>query len=363
MSRILIIVLAAALAIAALAGLGSWVLGSEPVAMRLFARQAEARLGADRLASLPEGLTVAFCGTGSPLPDPTRVQSCTAVIAGTRVFVVDSGSGSARNLAFMGVPGRAIHGVLLTHFHSDHITDLPALALLRWVDNAQTEPLPVYGPQGVAQIVDGFNTAYGLDHGYRTGHHGAGIAPPSGAGLTAIRFDADPGAVITVLDEAGLTITAVLVDHAPAAPAVAYRFDFGTRSVVISGDLILERSAAFAAFADGADLLVVEALQPRLVGLITQQARAAGRADLAQITVDILDYHTTPEAAADAAEAAGAHALVLTHIVPALPSRLLHSAFLGDARPRFSGHLEIAEDGMAVILPSGSDTVRFEDWL
>jgi ribonuclease Z len=153
MSRILIIVLVAVLAVAGLVGLGFRVLGSEPVAKRLFARQAEARLGADRLASLPEGLTVAFCGTGSPLPDPTRVQSCTAVIAGPRVFVVDSGSGSARNLAFMGAPGRAIEGVLLTHFHSDHIADLPAVALLRWVDNAQTEPLPVYGPQGVGEIV------------------------------------------------------------------------------------------------------------------------------------------------------------------------------------------------------------------
>ncbi len=363
MSRILIIGVAAALAVAGLVGLGFRVLSSEPVAMRLFARQAEARLGSDRLASLPDGLTVAFCGTGSPLPDPTRVQSCTAVIAGSRVFVVDAGSGSARNLAFMGVPGRAIDGVLLTHFHSDHIADVPGVALLRWVDNAQVQPLPIYGPQGVEQIVAGFNTAYTLDHGYRTGHHGAHIAPPSGAGLAAMSFNVEPGAVIPVLDEGGLTVTAALVDHAPAAPAVAYRFDYGGRSVVISGDLIVERSDAFAAFAQGADLLVVEALQPRLVNLITQQARAAGRADLAQITVDILDYHTTPEAAADAAEAAGADALVLTHIVPALPSPLLHSAFLGDARSRFSGPLEIAEDGTAVILPSRSDTVRFEDWL
>jgi ribonuclease Z len=362
-SRGLILGLVGAIVVATLAGLGAILLGSEPVATRLYARQVEARLGSDRLADLPDGLTVAFCGTGSPLPDPTRAQSCTAVVAGGRVFVVDAGSGSSRNLAFMGIAGRRVEGVLLTHFHSDHITDLASMALLRWVDDAQREPLAVYGPMGVSQVVDGFNAAYGLDYGYRTGHHGEDIAPRSGAGLAAFEFSTEPDEPVTVLADANLTITAMSVDHAPASPAVAYRFDHGGRSVVISGDLIVERSPAFIGFAAGADMMVVEALQPRLAGLITDQARAVGRDDLATITEDILDYHTTPEAAADAAALADSKVLVLTHIVPALPSRLLHAAFLGDARSRFSGRLEIAEDGMVVILPAGSGAIRFEDWL
>ena len=361
MRRLILITGAIGLVFGVLAGLVITVFSAE-VGARVYAGQIEARLGLDRAADLEGGLAVAFCGTGSPLPDPTRAQSCTAVIAGDRVFVVDSGSGSARNLVLMGVAGRRIEAVLLTHFHSDHISDLPALALQRWVDQGQTTPLTVYGPAGVEPVVAGFNTAYGLDQGYRTAHHGAAIAPPSGAGLSARTLDAGEGAVFTVLEQDGLTITAVRVDHDPADPALAYRFDHDGRSVVISGDLIMARSPGFAALAQGAELMVAEALQPRLVALITEQARAAGRDDLAVITQDILDYHTTPEAAAAAADAAGSAALVLTHIVPALPSKLLHAAFLGDARAHYSGPIRIAADGDAAVLPAGSDRVHFERW-
>ena len=362
MTRAVLLVAAAAGALVVAAGL-LLTLFAEPAGRHLYARQLEARLDQDRLAGLPDGLTIAFCGTGSPLPDPGRAQSCTAVIAGGRVFVVDAGSGSARNLVLMGLRAARIEALLLTHFHSDHITDAYPLALQRWVDGAQTTPLTVYGPQGVRSVVDGFNTAYRPDGGYRTDHHGDIIAPPPGYGLSAIEFTGGETEPVTVLDQAGLTVTAVRVNHDPASPAVAYRFDYAGRSAVISGDLIMEGSPAFADFACGADLMVAEALQPRLVGLITEQAQAAGRDDLARITVDILDYHTTPQSAAEAAEQAGSHALVLNHIVPALPSRLLHLAFLGDAERRFSGPVRIAQDGLVVRLPAGSDAVRFEAWL
>ena len=362
MTRALVMVAAAAGALTVAAGLLLTVF-AEPAARHLYAAQLEARLDQDLMADLPDGLTVAFCGTGSPLPDPSRAQSCTAVIAGDRVFVVDAGSGAARNLILMGLRGARIEALLLTHFHSDHITDAYPLALQRWVDGAQTTPLTVYGPQGVRSVVEGFNTAYRPDGGYRTDHHGEVIAPSPGYGLSAVEFTGGETEPVTVLEAAGLTVTAVRVNHDPASPAVAYRFDFAGRSAVISGDLIMEGSPAFADFARGADLMVAEALQPRLVRLITDQAATASRADLATITVDILDYHTTPASAAQAAEQAGSDALVLTHIVPALPSRVLHPAFLDGAQARFSGPVRIARDGMVVVLPAGSDAVDFQDWL
>lgn len=335
----------------------------EPLSRALYAQQLAARMDADRLAALPAGLAVAFCGTGSPLPDPSRAQSCTAVIAGGRIFVVDAGSGAVRNLVLMGLRGAAVQALLLTHFHSDHISDAYPLALQRWVDGAQRTPLPVHGPEGAAQVVEGLNRAFALDGGYRTAHHGAGIAPPQGFGLQAREFATGAGATVTVFEAGDVLIRAVRVDHDPAHPAVAYRFDHAGRSVVISGDLMLADSPAFAALAADADLLVIEALQPRLVSLISERAARSGRADLAAITTDILDYHTTPEAAAALAQQAGARALVLTHIVPALPSRLLHRAFLGAAEEAFPGPLRIAEDGTAVVLPAASQAVHFEHWL
>lgn len=350
-------------AVTALAGAIGAATFSREIGLAVYTRQVESRLGRDRMADLPDGLHVAFCGTGSPLPDPSRAASCTAIIAGERIFIVDSGAGSTANLLLMGLPAGRIEAVLLTHFHSDHIGGLGDLALQRWVGAARTTPLRVYGPPGVDRIVDGFNRAYGLDHTYRTAHHGEAIAPPSGAGMEANTLAVPAsGTVFTVLDQDGLTIRAVTVDHDPAAPAVAYRFDHAGRSLVVSGDLELARSPGFAELAEGADLLIVEALQPDMLDVITRQARAVGQADLVTITTDILDYHTTPEQAAEAAHAAGARALVLTHIVPALPSRLLNPAFLAESASGFDGPIRVARDGDAALMAAGTDAITVTHW-
>ncbi|WCL53847.1 MBL fold metallo-hydrolase [Gimibacter soli] len=334
----------------------------EPIADRLYAKQVKERMGRDHLAGLKDGLHAAFCGTGSPLPDPTRAPACTLVIAGTHLFVVDSGAGSTANILMMGLSAGRIEAAFLTHYHSDHIGGLGDLAMQRWVGTGNTAPLPVYGPDGVEGVVEGFNKAYALDDIYRPAHHGEDIVPPSGAGMVARSFSLQGMAPAIVYDAGDLTVRAVLVDHDPVKPAVAYRFDYGGRSLVVSGDLDAKASAGFKALAAGADLLIVEALQPKLVARITEGAEATGNTRLAKITRDILDYHTTPEEAADAATAAGAKALVLTHVVPALPSKILYPAFVGEAGARFDGPIRVAEDGMAVSLPAGRTDVTFTDW-
>src|SRR4029077_8536967 len=50
----------------------------------------------------PGELSVALCGTGSPLPDATRAGPCTLIGAGDRLYVVDTGIGSTRNLLLWG---------------------------------------------------------------------------------------------------------------------------------------------------------------------------------------------------------------------------------------------------------------------
>ena len=335
------------------------------LATALYARRVDHQMSLDRIDDLPDGLHLAFCGTGSPLPDPSRAPSCAVVIAGQRLFVVDSGAGSTSSLLLMGIPAGQIEAVLLTHFHSDHIGGLGDLALQRWIGLGRTDPLPVMGPPGVESVVAGFNQAYALDARYRTDHHGETIAPPTGFGLLAQPFDvAGPVALapVILLENGDLTIWAVAVDHAPASPAVAYRFDYRGRSLVMSGDLVANASPGFEALAAGADLLVVEALQPRLLDIINEGARQRGNERLDTIATDIRDYHTTPQQAADAARTAQALALVLNHIVPALPSRSLQAAFLGDAAAAFSGAIRIAEDGLVVSLPVGGDVVSFQSW-
>ena len=52
------------------------------ITLRLMDRFVAANLQTDLLRELPDGLHVALCGAGSPLPDPARSGPCAAVIAG-----------------------------------------------------------------------------------------------------------------------------------------------------------------------------------------------------------------------------------------------------------------------------------------
>jgi ribonuclease Z len=311
---------------------------------------------ADPVAALPDGLHVGLCGTGSPMADPTRAGPCTVVVAGRRMFVIDSGTGSTKVLSLMNLSPARVDAVFLTHFHSDHIADLGELLLQRWASGAATSPLPLYGPTGVDQVLAGFQEAYTADRGYRIAHHGPKVVPPGGFGGVAHSFAITKGGPnVTLIDEPDLKVIAVSVDHGPVEPAVGYLFIYKGRSVLISGDTV--PCATLEAAAKGVDMLVNEGLSPELVEEQRQAALAHGRANLAAILHDILSYHTTPEQAAGMAERAGVHYLLFTHVIPPLPVRALEGPFLGQARTIFKGPIRVGRDGDFLSLPAGSSAI------
>lgn len=161
---------------------------------------------------------------------------------------------------------------------------------------------------------------------------------------------------MVVLEDRGLKITAFRVDHSPIDPAVGYRFDYAGRSIVITGDT--KKTPSVLALAKGADILVHEALQPRLVKLLENGFAQRNMPNTSQIMRDIVNYHTTPEEAAAQASAAGVRELVLNHIVPPLPTRLAYPAFLGDAADHFAGRITVGEDGMLLSLPANSTAIE-----
>jgi ribonuclease Z len=314
------------------------------------------------MAKLPDGLHVALCGAGSPLPDPERSGPCVAVVAGERLFIVDSGAGASRVMARIGLPQGRITAIFLTHFHSDHIDGLGEMMLQRWAGGGTDAPTPVYGPPGVEQVVNGFNESYAQDAVYRVAHHGAAIVPPSGAGGTARPFPLPPdGEGPVILEINGVKVTAFLVDHSPVEPAVGYRFDYKGRSVVLSGDTV--KSANVQRFAEGVDLLLHEALAPHLVAVMNRGARRAGRANIEKITADIPDYHTSPVEAAEIARDAGVGMLVYYHIVPPLPVRPLRAMFLEGVADVYDGPVIIGTDGTLVSLPAGSEEIAHDELL
>ena len=345
-------------ALAALLAVLVWVFQRQ-VAMQLLKQVAHANVGRNIIPTLPDGLHVALCGTGSPFPDPSRAGPCTAVIAGDRLFVVDAGEGSARNMAYMGLPAGTMEALLLTHFHSDHIDGLGPFMLQHWGMTTATTPLPIYGPTGVDTLVDGFRAAYVYDYGYRVAHHSEKIMPSGGSGGKGMPFAlpaVGQGDTVVVLDDKGLKITAFRVNHAPIEPAVGYRFDYKGRSVVITGDTKLTPTVATAA--KGADILVHEALQPTLVNILGAEFEAKNMGNLAHVMRDILNYHTTPEEAAAQANAAQVKHLVYNHIVPPLPVKFAYPAFVGDAAKFFSGPITVGEDGMLFTLPANSSAIE-----
>ena len=307
--------------------------------------------------ALPDGLHVALCGAGSPLPDPKRVGPCVAVLAGERLFIVDAGAGGVRNFRGMGLRPDNIEAILLTHFHSDHIDGLGEMLLQRWATGGSVRPTPVFGPTGVEQVVRGINQVYALDAVYRAAHHGEETMPLSGRGAKAQGFEIPAqGDGITVIDEQGLTITAFRVDHAPVTAAVGYRFDYKGRSLLISGDTA--KSSNLTAFAQGVDLLVHEALDSSLVLLLNRVYREAGRRNLSRITADIPEYHTSPIEAAEIARDAGVQALLFYHIIPPLLLPTMHEIFLEGVEEIFNGVVVVGQDGTLMSLPTGSVEVN-----
>jgi ribonuclease Z len=260
-----------------------------------------------------------------------------------------------------GVPLSSIGGVLLTHFHSDHIGDLGELNLQTWA-GGRPGPLTVHGGPGVDQVVDGFNLAYRLDQGYRTAHHTARVMPPTKWPMVPheVRLaggeSPEKGRTAVVLEDGGLRITAIEVDHAPITPAYAYRFDYKGRSVLITGDLKFHPELARAA--DGVDVMVSEAISLRMTRSLGQGASAAGRDNTAAIMHDIEDYHITPEQAAYIANDAGVGLLVFYHLLPSPDGLLPRNVFAQGIAEARRGEWTIADDGSLYTLPLGSSEIR-----
>ena len=57
--------------------------------------------------------------------------------------------------------------MLLTHLHSDHITDLNDIVTSHWVMSPGPTPLRVIGPPGTQRVVDGILAMLGPDQQYR----------------------------------------------------------------------------------------------------------------------------------------------------------------------------------------------------
>jgi ribonuclease Z len=267
-------------------------------------------------------IEVVLLGTGSPIPDPNRAGPATLVRAGGRAFLADAGRGVLLRLAAAGIGAGQLTATLLTHLHSDHLTDLNDVITTRWITSFAPSPLPLVGPPGTRQVVDGILASLRPDIEYRLAHHDD--------------LSWDPGIDVTEVtegvayDDGVVRVVVAPTDHRPVAPTIGYRIEHGERAVVLAGDTVpcagLDRLAA------GADVLVCTVIRDDLL-------RAVGIPRL----VDVCDYHSTVAQAADVAKRAGVRTLVLTHCVPPIPAGG-EGAWRGVAAEVFEGDIVVAAD-------------------
>lgn len=258
--------------------------------------------------------------------DPNRAGPSTLVTAGEQTFLVDCGRGVLMRAAAVGVGAANLTALLLTHLHSDHITDLSDVITTRWVTSLGPAPLPIIGPPGTRAVVEATLAALAPDISYRIGHHADITAPPE---ISVHEYAAGQ-----VWDSGGVVITAAPTDHRPVEPTIAFRIEFGGASVVLAGDTV--PCDSLDELARGANALVHTVIRADLVEQIPVQRLR-----------DILDYHSSVQQAAATAARAGVDTLVLTHYVPPLAAGQ-EEQWRALAAGEFGGRVELGDDLLRV---------------
>ena len=341
MKKVLILILV----LLVVAGIGRVLMTLPAVQDELLVRGTTAI--AERSANaFPEStsLRIYVCGSASPL-GMGQAQACIAVITPEHFYLIDSGAGSTDNINRLGLPTERLQGLLLTHFHSDHIAEIYEVNLGSWV-GGRPEPLTVYGPAGVDEVTDAINAGYRLDRVYRTGHHGEDLLPPA-LGVLQHKTIA-PG---VVLEDGDLKITAYVAEHPPIEPAVGYRFDYRGRSVVISGDSNVNGDTLN--IVDGADLLLHDALSLQTVTALSEAMGAAGRSRQSKIVADVIDYHASTDSLIELGEKSNVDMVAFYHLVPVPLNSVLEDIFTRGVPDNFL----LAEDLMSFELPIDNDEI------
>lgn len=267
---------------------------------------------------------------GGPSPTSSLLE-----IGGRRI-VVDCGLGVSRGLVEAGVGLASLDLVLITHLHSDHVLELGPLLHTAWTSGLTT-PVLVFGPVGTKAVWEGFVASLIYDIDLRILDEGR----PDIRDLVLIE-EFGQG---RLLEEGGLVIDAFRVDHPPVTECYALKVTHGGRVIVFSADTAY--FPPLADFADGADILVHEAMHPDGVDRLVART---GNGD--RLKAHLIASHTMAADVGRIAVSAKVDHLVLHHLVPADDPAIGETHWTEQVRTTWSGQLSVGSDGMVIPLPS-----------
>ena len=274
-------------------------------------------------------MKVTLLGTGSPIPDPNRAGPCTLVQAGQQNIMIDCGRAAIMRLLGAGVLPGMVSTILITHLHSDHITDLNDLVTTRWVMMPVNIPLKVVGPVGTRQVIDAMLNMLTLDQGYRHAHHEDLRA---NGPLTVDVVEVGPGESFAIGE---VSVSTHATDHRPVDPSIGFRIEHDGKVAALAGDTI--PCAGLDDLCLNADIYVQTVIRDDMV------KQLATILPNSQRFLDILDYHSTVAQAGQTAARNYVKTLMLTHCVPAVqPGQ--EDDWIVLAKEHFSGSIVLGPD-------------------
>lgn len=271
------------------------------------------------------GFTVVTVGTGGAFENQHRRGPAAAVGLGESVLLVDAGRSVAEGLRQAEIPVSQPDTVLLTNLLPENTLGLDDLLVTGFIDGRR-EPVRLLGPEGTVEL------ARAVEASARRG-----IAAWSEAlGLEgAPRYEAaeiDDGWSET---RGGMTVSAGALPGGPTA-ALAYRFEAGGRSAVLSGTGW--GGEALTGFARGAGLLLHQAVMVPT----PEEATELGIDEDPEKLRREAAIHTSFEEAGDIARRAGVDTLVLVRLRPPPVYDLQLTMIIDD---HFDGRIDVADDG------------------
>lgn len=271
------------------------------------------------------GVAVQVLGSGGPIADSARASSGYLVwINGHARVLIDAGGGVFLRYGESGAQVEDLDLVAVTHLHTDHVADLPALLKGATFSDRQ-RTLPVCGPSGnkrFPSIGQFLNTEFGAKTGAYRYLSGLLDGRADSFKLRPIEVNVAVSQPTTVHKSTDLRVQAIGVPHGPV-PALGYRVEAGGFSIVFSGDQN-GSNAAFWTLAKDADLLVMAHAVPEAADAIA------------------LNLHAKPSAIGKGAADANVRRLVLSHLMARSLNTLDDNLAL--IRKRYTGPIDIAAD-------------------
>ncbi len=172
-------------------------------------------------------------GSGGPEIDGRASASYILWIDGHAKALIDTGSGSMLRFEESGAKLQDLELIALTHLHIDHAVDLPSYVKAGYFTQRNAR-LPIIGPVG--------NKSFPSTTKYLKllfGERGAYRYMSDVLTLQSDSFQIVPESInapkITTRHFKSFTLSMINVNHG-IVPALAFRFDVGDKSVLISGD-------------------------------------------------------------------------------------------------------------------------------